>query len=410
MSPHKQILFIATSSNASPARGGRRRIVDVCRQTAKLGVRSQILCFLPFEQVAKGWKYLINGRKSLAKEAGVPVHYWPMLPFRRMGLIYRINRWYCSWVTWLYCSIHNIDLLYGHGMSAGFIGLLTKRTRKTVRVIADFHGAASEEYEYGKDIKPDDPIKNQITEDEKFVLESADGLIFVSSKMQEHYHQKYGLEFAHSEVIPCAINLNYPYDPVLRLKMRDDYGLAEKLVIVYAGSAVDYQLPDKMCELFNLIREEFSNAYFLVLTHQSEIFRRHLNSHQISPKHYGIFSVEHEKVFDLLRMGDIGLLLRDDSVVNQVASPTKFAEYLVCGLPVITTKNVGDYSSFVSKFNLGHVIDLSVLEIDPKLRSFFMDVCERREEYAQRCITFAEQNLAWPIYHKELFKVYENPS
>ena len=77
-------------------------------------------------------------------------------------------------------------------------------------------------------------------------------------------------------------------------------------------------------------------------------------------------------------MGDVGLLLRDDLPVNRVASPTKFAEYCLCGLPVLTTPYVGDFSEYVRQFSLGYQVDLSNLQADKALLTFLQNVHERR--------------------------------
>ena len=44
---------------------------------------------------------------------------------------------------------------------------------------------------------------------------------------------------------------------------------------------------------------------------------------------------------------DYGLIIRDESITNQVSSPVKFAEYLYAGLKIIISSNIGDYSKFV---------------------------------------------------------------
>ncbi len=66
--------------------------------------------------------------------------------------------------------------------------------------------------------------------------------------------------------------------------------------------------------------------------------------------------VDHKEVIDYLFMSDYGLLIREQSVTNKVASPVKFAEYLSCGLPVLISENLGDYTSFVKANGCGQVI------------------------------------------------------
>jgi len=56
--------------------------------------------------------------------------------------------------------------------------------------------------------------------------------------------------------------------------------------------------------------------------------------------------------------------------VNRVSSPVKFAEYCLCGLPVIITDNVGDYSGYVRSYKLGHIVDLNSVNRDEELKDF----------------------------------------
>jgi hypothetical protein len=53
---------------------------------------------------------------------------------------------------------------------------------------------------------------------------------------------------------------------------------------------------------------------------------------------------------------DYGILLRENSITNQVASPVKFAEYLSAGLKILISENLGDYSEFVTKNKCGTII------------------------------------------------------
>ena len=62
----------------------------------------------------------------------------------------------------------------------------------------------------------------------------------------------------------------------------------------------------------------------------------------------------HTEVKDYLNACDYGILIREESVTNQVASPTKFAEYLSAGLPVIISEKLGDYSGFAVQFQCGY--------------------------------------------------------
>ena len=66
--------------------------------------------------------------------------------------------------------------------------------------------------------------------------------------------------------------------------------------------------------------------------------------------------LNHTKVQSYLNIGDYGVLIRDESITNKVASPVKFAEYLSAGVKVLISENLWDFSDFVQKNEIGEII------------------------------------------------------
>ena len=52
-----------------------------------------------------------------------------------------------------------------------------------------------------------------------------------------------------------------------------------------------------------------------------------------------------------------GIIWRNDSIVNKVASPVKFSEYLCAGLPVIANDNVDLISELIEKSKCGFIVN-----------------------------------------------------
>ena len=79
---------------------------------------------------------------------------------------------------------------------------------------------------------------------------------------------------------------------------------------------------------------------FLILTREVDTLKlllKQLNLEYLSNDVIALSS-PFDKVSDYLNAADVAFLLRDNVVMNQVASPTKLAEYMACGLPVISSK------------------------------------------------------------------------
>ena len=103
-------------------------------------------------------------------------------------------------------------------------------------------------------------------------------------------------------------------------------------------------------------------------------------------------SLEELRLIHLNAM-DISLLLRDNSILNRVSSPTKFSEYLINGLPVITTQYVGDFSEQVIKHKLGFVLSNYLFEDD--LKDFIIETHANHLEISEKCKRYANSNLTW---------------
>ena len=54
---------------------------------------------------------------------------------------------------------------------------------------------------------------------------------------------------------------------------------------------------------------------------------------------------------------DYGYVYRNQAKTNYVASPVKIAEYLNCGLKLLISDNLGDYSELVQENSFGFNLD-----------------------------------------------------
>ncbi len=409
MIPSHAILFVATSSNATPG-GGRTRIVDVAREVKKRNFTPYILCFVYGTQVLSGPRFLAHGRARLEADSGCPVYYVPMLPFGRLALVDWLNNWFCGMLLAFFSRRLQVGIVYGHGVKAGHLGLFARKMLPRLKIVSDIQGLVVDEYYYERFSSGPDAVSRRMERAEAETLTGSNWLIVVSQAMRNHYESRLHRPLKNSALIPCATRADFHPDQERRSTLRREHGLEDKFVLCYAGSAEKYQLPGAMCRLFKELLPHMPDAFLLIFSHQPAVFERFLRAEGVDSACYKITSVPHSQIFDNLQMGDAGLLLRDDSQVNRVASPTKFAEYCLCGLPVLTTPYVGDFSEYVRQFSLGHHVDLSNLQADEALLTFLQDVHEHRAEYADRCAGFARQHLTWDVHGPALAELFTSLS
>jgi glycosyltransferase involved in cell wall biosynthesis len=155
-------------------------------------------------------------------------------------------------------------------------------------------------------------------------------------------------------------------------------------------------LPETI-DLFKVISSIRPDAFLLAVSVDPVRLNEILKTSGVSPDRYNIVSVPFSEVPTHLAAADVAVLLRHPSAINSVASPVKFAEYLSCGLPVIVTSQIGDFSSLVQREGLGLVLSQPRVSETSRLAiiSFLEDLKIREEKIRRRAQKVAEAQLDW---------------
>lgn len=144
-------------------------------------------------------------------------------------------------------------------------------------------------------------------------------------------------------VIPsCASERLFFFDPELRRQLRKTLGYIESdQVFVYCGGLQKYQRFDDTVSAFLSTSMKNPNARLLVLSPDKNAVEQKIGV-TLPPSLWQAYAAPLELVNGYLNAADAAFLLRHDTPTNWSASPTKFAEYCLAGLPVVMTKAVRD--------------------------------------------------------------------
>ena len=151
--------------------------------------------------------------------------------------------------------------------------------------------------------------------------------------------------------IPTCVDMdNFVFDPVARRERRAELGLEGRTVVVYAGSLGElYRMEDMVRFMRTLKARSTTPVAFLVLTPSPPdklvaLMREHgLDDSLVVRK------APPRQMASYLSAGDLGLAFGKACFARLGCSPTKLAEYLACGLPVVTNSDFGDQGTLADQ-------------------------------------------------------------
>jgi len=201
-----------------------------------------------------------------------------------------------------------------------------------------------------------------------------------------------------------------PGEATDRAVIKEKLGIStDTPLIVYAGSLGPQYCPDSMLRLFKIIRASRPDAHFLVLTGSPEIMRNLVAATDSDLFiHITIMRVDAHDVPRWLAAGDLGLAFRQPTFSMQAVAPIKLGEYLLCGVPVVATRGVGD-SHFVDEES-GILIELIDEETLMSISNWFLHhVLPNRDVFRTQCrlsgVMHFSLEASAEAYRRALFSV-----
>lgn len=228
-------------------------------------------------------------------------------------------------------------------------------SRNYTKIIYDGRGAITAEWnEYN--VVTSKYLLKKINNWEKSAVIKSHKRISISNALIDYWKEAFSYSSNAHVIIPCTLNsfytsLNLKEDTIEANRKNMGYS-SKDIVFIYSGSNAKWQSFNILNTAITGLLKISINNKFLFLGNSNPFI---LSLMYAYPNQVNQFCVSEQEIPNLLMCGDYGLLLREESVTNKVASPIKFAEYLACGLGIIITPNIGDYSSYVINNNCGYL-------------------------------------------------------
>jgi len=170
--------------------------------------------------------------------------------------------------------------------------------------------------------------------------------ILVSSYMKTFYEAKHSFGL-NPIVAPCTSDLSFT-----DIKK-------EKNSFVYVGGLSAWQKFDQILRMFNKVFEQNNEAKLYIATGDTKNAEA-LCSELLTKEALGHVSIQNiatrEEMTSFLNTKEYGFLIREDDIVNNVASPIKLAEYLSTGVNVIISSSLTSYAQEVEDSQAGIMV------------------------------------------------------
>lgn len=281
----------------------------------------------------------------------------------------------------------NIDLLHARSHVGAAIGALTKKLTGA-RLIFDIRGFLPEEYVSSGNWPANGVLFRLTKAVERWLFRSADAFVVLTERARETLFPASSPGKAAGRpiaVIPCCVSPERIAPRSDRDATRRELGLSDRVVYVYIGALGGYYLLGETAELLALAHEKDPRAFALVLTHgPAAPIAAELERHGLTANDYRVMRTEPEDVPLFLGAADVALSIIRPSYARIASSPTKFAEYLAAGLPVISTAGIGDVDAHIEEARAGAVVrTLDRESYDQALRA--IEALRRDPGLAARC-------------------------
>lgn len=285
------------------------------------------------------------------KRPSVPATFYDILNGARMvrRLITRDG------IDMLHCRIH---------VPALMAALARKFCRKKPKLLFDIRGFFPEEYT-DAEVWPENGWLYRTTKwVERWLLKQSDGFVVLTEKARnilfpeskEGGYDKFGRPV---EVIPCCVDLHRfkAADEISRDEVRREIGAENRFVIVYIGSFGGWYLTPEMIDFLSAAQARNENAFALIVTQRdAEKAKNLLLTAGLSENDFSVQSVAPFEIPRFLKAADVAVSFIKKCYSKQAASPTKIAEYLAAGLPIISNEGVGDLNELIEGEKVGVIL------------------------------------------------------
>jgi hypothetical protein len=190
---------------------------------------------------------------------------------------------------------------------------------------------------------------------EKVMLKRAKFIFMVSEEMLKHFESKYNLSLKRKTYIMPCFNENKIDEQSFQIK--DKY---LNNTFLYAGSLQEWQCFEQTVKVYKKIEDTISNTKFYIYTKERTKAITILKQNGV--RNYIVDFVSLKDLSKKIRNIKYGFVLRKDTIVNRVATPTKLSNYISHGIIPIYSPCLHSFNNYNKNTGLAIPFELENME------------------------------------------------
>lgn len=372
------------------------QVLPYLRELRRAGIDVSLLTFEPNGRQAWSSSEEQDWQSRL-KSDGIQ---WLNLPYhkRPSALVTPYDILRGAWLAARLSRRQKIDVLHARGHIPAVMGALAKRISGN-RLLFDIRGFLPEEYTDAGVWRAGGYLFRTMKRVERYLFSASDAFVVLTERAREILFSgrtDSDVQGRPIEVIPCCVDEARfsAAEEISRAEARLKLNVEGRLVFVYVGSFGGWYMTEEMTRFLAQAHQQDPAAYSMILTQSppKEVVQR-LRELGLDDQDFFVGKVKPEDVPHYLRAADAAISFIKPCYSKLSSSPTKIAEYLASGLPVICNAGIGDLDELIETDRVGVVI--SQFDSEAYGRALQeLEALRQDESLADRCRASARKRFS----------------
>jgi len=239
-----------------------------------------------------------------------------------------------------------IGIVHARGTFCAILGILPCVLLRR-KMLFDMRGLMAEEYADAGLWEKGSFSYRIVSALEFYFIKRSEEIIVLTNKARDFLASRGRVK--NVTVIPTCVDLDR-FNPIGSPASKNG------MTLIYAGSVGTWYMISEMMDFYQELISFNRDSLFFILSQTQKTYIEQYIPEGLNGK-VVVDSAGPEDVPSFMSRATMGIFFIKPCFSKTASSPTKFGEYLACGLPVVINKGVGDTEEIVRENRVGVVVD-----------------------------------------------------